>query len=132
MVSHCIVNFAFMRLHQHTLIAAVLAGAGVAAAWQSALSAVGWSEERAASIAESFFLSGSSGLPNNGSMSGEIKQQWIGRSPAERAQAIRDLALHAKRYVQTPAFEKLYTGWIKERYNAINHGIQVNNSAPTQ
>ncbi len=35
------------------------------------------------------------------------------------------MALHAKRYVQTPAFEKLYDGWIESRFHAVNHGIKV-------
>jgi hypothetical protein len=114
---------------KHTLVVLSLACAGVAAAWQSALSAVGWTEEQASQIAESFFTGSSTGLPNNGSMAKEIKQRWLGRSAAERAQAIRDLALHAKRYVQTPAFEKLYIGWIKEHYSAVNHGIKIDPNA---
>ena len=120
-----------MRTQKHTLLTvAVLVCAGIAAAWQSPLSAVGWTEERVASIAETFFTNSSHVLPQNGSMPAAIKQRWIGRSPAERAQAIRDLALHAKRYVQTPAFEKLYDGWIQSRYRAVNHGIKINRNAP--
>ena len=120
-----------MRTQKHTVLTVVvLVCAGIATAWQSPLSAVGWTNERVASIAETFFTNSSYVLPQNGSMSPAIKQRWIGRSPVERAQAIRDLALHAKRYVQTPAFEKLYDGWIQSHYRAVNHGIQINRNAP--
>jgi hypothetical protein len=121
-----------MRSHKQILITAIFACAGVAVAWQTSLSAVGWTEERASQIAESFFTNSSAGLPDGGSMSREVKQRWLGRSPAERAQAIRELALHARRYVQTPAFEKLYNGWIKDHYNAVNHGLKIDPSAPAK
>jgi hypothetical protein len=111
-------------------MAAVLVCGGGAAAWQGALSAVGWSEQKASEIAESFFTNTSYVLPDSGSMAPAIKQRWLGRSPAERAQAIRDLALHAKGYVQAPTFQKLYDGWIKEHYRAVNHGIRVDRNAP--
>jgi hypothetical protein len=118
-----------MRPQTYTILAAVLVCAGGAAGWQSALSAVGWTEQRAAEIAESFFTNSSYALPASGSMAPAIKQKWLGRSPAERAQAIRDLALHAKAYVQAPAFQKLYDGWIKEHYRAVNHGIKIDRTA---
>jgi hypothetical protein len=119
-----------MRPQTYTILAAVLVCAGGAAAWQSALSAVGWTEQRASEIAESFFTNSSYALPDSGSMSPAIKQKWLGRSPTERAQAIRDLALHAKGYVQAPAFQKLYDGWIKDHYRAVNHGIKLDRNAP--
>ena len=108
--------------------ATVLIACAAATAWQSALSAVGWSEDRSAKMAESFFT-GSRMLPGGGAMSAEVKQRWIGKAPGERAQAIRELALQAKRYVQTPAFEKLHAQWIKDRYDAVNHGIKVEPNA---
>jgi hypothetical protein len=116
---------------QRVLLAAFVLSAGAAAAWQTAVSAVGWSDAQLESIAHNFFTaSGPANLPNGGSMSAETKKRWIGRAPAERAQAIRDLSLHAKRYVQTPAFENLYNGWIKDRYDAVNHGIKADRNAP--
>lgn len=119
-----------MRSSRKIVIAVSLACAGVAAAWQTALSTVGWTEEQAAEIAESFFTNSSTVLPNGGSMSAQIKQRWLGRTPGERAQAIRELALHAKRYVQTPAFEKFYAGWIRDHYRAVNHGMKIDPNAP--
>jgi hypothetical protein len=118
-----------MRQNQRTfLIGSLILCAGVATAWQTALSSVGWSDQRAAEIAEHFFTSGLA-LPENGSMSPAVKARWIGKSPAERAQTIRELALYAKKYVQAPGFEKTYNGWIAEHYRAVNHGIKVNAAA---
>jgi hypothetical protein len=120
-----------MRQNRHfTVLTILIACAGAAAAWQTALSAVGWSEQKAAQVAESLFTSSSMMLPDNGSMPPAVKARWIGKTPAERAQAIRELALYAKKYVQAPAFEKLYTGWMKEHYDAVNHGIKP--SAPAE
>ena len=65
-------------------------------------------------------------------MSPAVKARWIGKSPAERAQAIRELALYAKKYVQAPGFEKTYNGWIAEHYRAVNHGIKVNTDAAAE
>ena len=119
-----------MRLNRRTVvIVCLIACAGVAAAWQSALSAVGWSEEAAMQIAESFFANSSMKLPAGGSMSAQTKARWIGKTPAERAAAIRELALYTKGRLQTPAFEKIYSGWIKSHYNAVNHGIKVDPNA---
>jgi hypothetical protein len=112
-------------------ITAVILCAGAAAAWQTALSSVGWSEQRAAEIAESFFTTDQS-LPDNGSISPAVKSRWIVKSPAERALAIRELALYAKKYVQAAAFEKTYNGWIAEHYHAVNHGLKVNTPAAAE
>jgi hypothetical protein len=119
-----------MNKTRSLLLVSLLVCAGAATAWQSALSAVGWTDEKAAGIAESFFSNSGYFLPNNGAIDAEIKKRWIGRSPAERTQAIRDLALHAKRHVQNPAFEKLYNGWILQTYDAVNHGIKIDPNAP--
>jgi len=112
----------------------LIAGAGGAAAWQSALAAVGWSEANAESIAKSFFTTSDPGwLPGGGFVESAVRQKWIGRSPAERTQAIRELAVYARRYVQSPAFEKLYAGWIQENYGAVNHGIKLDpDAAPAE
>lgn len=116
------------------LVASILVlCAGVATAWQSALSSVGWTEAQVSEIAERFFTNSSpNALPNNGYLSREVKQRWIGRAPAERAQAVRELARYARSYVQTPAFEKLYNGWIEKRYQAVNHGIKAEKAPATQ
>jgi hypothetical protein len=111
------------------IIATLIACAGAAVAWQTAISSVGWSEEQASRIAESFFTGGSHTLPGLSYLSPATKQRWIGRTPAEKAQAIRELALYARKYVQTPTFEKVYDGWIRQRYGAVNHGIRVDTNA---
>jgi hypothetical protein len=51
--------------------------------------------------------------------------QWKSKGPAERAQAVREMALYAKRMVASPAFVAMYSGWIKNRYQAVDHGIKI-------
>ena len=58
------------------------------------------------------------------SLSGPMRTLWKSKGPAERAQEVRDLAAYAKKYVSTPAFEKMYNEWIKATYHAVDHGLR--------
>ena len=98
---------------RNTLVVfAVCTGVGVA--WQSGLAAVGLKDADVPEIAKSYFLNGDSGvLPGLYSLSGPMRTLWKSKGPAQRAQEVRDLAAYAKKYVSAPAFEKMYTEWIK-------------------
>src|SRR3954471_10777460 len=111
------------------LFAVSLFAATMALAWQGGLSAVGWADAEAAKIAEAYFSVDYEGLPGVGFLSGPMRKQWLARSGADRAAAIRDLALYAKRFVSTPAFEKAYDGWIRDHFDAINHGLKLDAAA---
>jgi hypothetical protein len=108
----------------------VAAGATVALAWQGGVAIVGITDADAQQIAHSFFGSSSrDSLPGPYFLKGSMAAQWKAKGPAERAQAVREMALYAKRFVSTPAFAAMYTGWIKDRYHAIDHGLKVDEKA---
>lgn len=48
-----------------------------------------------------------------------------GMSEDERAQAVREIAAMAKAVVLSPAFQKAHDDYIKQHYNAVNHGLKV-------
>jgi len=106
---------------------------GLAVAWQGGLAAVGLKDSDVPEIAKSYFLNGDAGaLPGLYSLSGPMRTLWKSKGPAERAQEIRDLAAYAKKYVSTPAFEKMYNEWIKTAYHAVDHGIKIDAAADAQ
>ncbi len=106
---------------------------GVAVAWQSGLAAVGLKDADVPEIAKSYFLNGDSGaLPGLYSLSGPMRTLWKSKGPAQRAQEVRDLAAYAKKYVSTPAFEKMYNEWIKTQYHAVDHGMKIDPQADAQ
>jgi hypothetical protein len=58
-----------------------------------------------------------------------VAAQWKAKSAAERVQAVREMALYAKRLVSSPAFAATYNTWIKERYHAVAPGISLDSRA---
>jgi hypothetical protein len=115
------------------LLVALAVGSGIAVAWQGGLAAVGLKDADIPEIAKSYLLSGDSGaLPGLYSLSGPMRTLWKGKGAAERAQEIRDLAAYAKKYVSTPAFEKMYNEWIKAQYHAVDHGMKIDAQADAQ
>jgi hypothetical protein len=111
-------------------LAAALAVSAAAFAWQGGLSAIGLKDSDATQLARNYLLSsGDGGLPGIYSMSRPMQDLWKKKGPAERTQEIRELAVVAKAMVSTPAFEKAYNEWIKERYSAIDHGIKTEDTA---
>jgi hypothetical protein len=94
-------------------------------AWQGGIAMVGLSDAEAEQVARSFFGSSSLSLPGPYFLKGPMAAQWKGKAPAERAQAVREMALYAKRMVSSPAFAATYNGWIKDRYHAADHGLKL-------
>lgn len=95
------------------------------AAWQAALSVVGVKESDGPLIAKTYLLGSSNpDLPLYFSVSGDMRSAWKSKGPAERSQEIRDLAAYAKQFLATPAFQKTFDDWIKQSYNAVDHGLK--------
>lgn len=108
------------------LVTLVFAALSLVIALQNPLAVPGWTGEDVPRLAQGFLTSDGAGASSFlGWVTGPARQAWAKRTPAERAQAVRDLAAFAKRYIQTAGFEKTYNEWIKESYGAVDHGIQV-------
>jgi hypothetical protein len=107
------------------LILACFALSAGALAWQGGIAIVGLSDIEAQNVAKNFFGSSSLSLPGPYFLKGPMAAQWKAKAPAERAQAVREMALYAKRLVSSPAFAATYNAWIKERYHAVDHGISL-------
>jgi hypothetical protein len=107
------------------LIPACLVFSAAALAWQGGVALVGVSDPEAQNIAKSFFGSSSLSLPGPYFLKGPMAAQWKAKSSADRAQAVREMSLYAKRLVTSPAFATTYSGWIKERYRAVDHGLKI-------
>jgi hypothetical protein len=105
------------------LFGAVTAGL----AWQNGIALAGLTDADAQKIARDFFENtGPGSLPGPGSvLRGPLIAKWKAAGPAERAQAVREMALYAKSLVSSPAFETTYNAWIKDRYHAVDHGGKV-------
>ena len=71
----------------------MFAAVATAFAWQGGLAAVGWADAEASKIAEAYFSVDYEGLPGINFLSGPMRKQWLTRNGADRAAAIRDLAL---------------------------------------
>jgi hypothetical protein len=100
------------------------------AAWQAALSAVGVKESDGSLIAKTYLLGGSNpDLPLYFSVPGDMRNAWKSKGATERSQEIRDLAAYAKQFLDTPAFQKTFDDWIKQSYNAIDHGLKPQDPA---
>jgi hypothetical protein len=106
-------------------IVAILAVAMGALAWQGGIAVVGMTDTEAQNVAKNFFGSSGNDLPGPYFLKRPVAAQWKAKGPAERAQAVREMAQYAKRMVLSPAFAAVYAGWIKERYRAVDHGIQI-------
>jgi hypothetical protein len=107
------------------LIVACFALSAAALAWQGGVALVGLTDADAQNVAKSFFGSSSLSLPGAYILKGPMAAQWKAKSPAERVQAVREMSLYAKRMVASPGFATLYNGWIKDRFHAVDHGINV-------
>lgn len=114
-------------------VAAVLAALTVCA-FQSALTPAGWTDTQANAMAKSFFSNSHANLTFFlGYVTKPVKENLRTKPPAERAQIVKNLALHAKKMVQSPGFGQLHTAWIRESLNAVDHGIKVEpNAAPAE
>jgi hypothetical protein len=122
-----------MASHIRNTFVALAVCTSTMVAWQGGLAAVGLKDANVPEIAKSYFLSSDSGaLPGLYSLSGSMRTLWKSKGPAERAQENRDLAAYAKKYVSTPAFEKMYTEWIRTTYHAVDHGMKIDPQADAQ
>lgn len=122
-----------MASHIRNTFVALAVCTSTMVAWQGGLAAVGLKDANVLEIAKSYFLSGDSGaFPGLYSLSGSMRTLWKSKGPAERPQEIRDLAAYAKKYVSTPAFENIYTEWIKTTYHAVDHGMKIDPRADAQ
>ena len=114
--------------------ASLLAGAAICAscilAWQTGPAAVGWTDSDAPRIAKAFLVdTDAARLPGSYLIKPAVRKQLLALGGAERARIVQELARYAKSYASTPAFAKLYDGWIAQRYQAVNHGIKVDPAA---
>lgn len=60
---------------------------------------------------------------------GAVKDALLAMSDSGRATVARELGLAAKAFVMSPAFQASYEAYIKNAYNAVNHGITVTSQA---
>lgn len=104
----------------------IAVGSLLVCAWDGAISSLGISESSALASAKRALIEENGGAPNSWALSAALRKAWQNRSAAERAQQAHDLAVWAKDFVSTPAFETAYNGWIKERFNAVDHGLKGN------
>src|SRR4051794_12164090 len=89
-----------MRYTRNTMMLAVVSCVG-AVAIEGGLSAIGWNEADAWRIAETYFANQLRGaLPCTGLLTAGIKRQWAGRGPAERAQAVHEVAVESGPHCQ--------------------------------
>jgi hypothetical protein len=124
-------------MRKPTLFAAVLiavSGGSLVGllAWQSALPKVGltqkdveaWATE---SINEATDATGDWEVPGvSASASAAIQAM----TPDQRAALVRDVLALVKTYVMSPAFRAAHTARIKEKHQAVDHGIDVNSFGP--
>jgi len=102
-------------------------------AWQGGLATIGLNDSDVPQIAETYLLGNEPGaLPGMYSLSGPMHALWKSKGPTERAQEIRELAAYAKKFVSSPAFEKMYNGWIKTSFHAVDHGLKIDDNADAQ
>jgi hypothetical protein len=107
------------------LIPLSLTLAAAAVAWQGGVALVGLTDADAQEVAKNFFASSANDLPGPYFLKGPMAAQWKAKSPADRAVAVREMSLYAKRLVSSPAFAAAYAAWIKDRYRAVDHGIKI-------
>lgn len=92
-------------------------------AWDGALGRLGLKDQDIVRIAEQECRKDYLGeLPYTTSAA---RRALKGMSQDERAQAVREIAAIAKALVLSPAFEKAHDEYIKQHYNAVNHGRKV-------
>jgi hypothetical protein len=56
---------------------------------------------------------------------GAVKDALLAMSDGGRAAIVKELGLAAKTFVMSPAFQASYETYIKNAYNAVNHGITI-------
>jgi hypothetical protein len=116
-------------LSRSRFLLACFSATAVALAWQGGVAAVGMSDAEAQNVAKSFFSSSGLNLPGPYFLKGAVAAQMKTKSAAERAPVVRDMSLYAKRLVSSPAFASMYNGWIKDHYQAVDHGIKIDPQA---
>lgn len=114
-------------------LCAVALVSSAALAWQGMLGTLGWTEQdKSAAVRQALLNDGLYSLPGTVQLKRAVKDAWAARPAADRVALIRELAAAAKGYIMAPAFEKTWDEWIKSSYNAVNHGIKVNQQAEMQ
>lgn len=56
---------------------------------------------------------------------GAVKDALLAMNDSGRAAIVKELGLAARAFVMSPAFQASYDAYIKNAYNAVNHGITV-------
>lgn len=113
-----------------SIILTVIA-AGGAWAWQDSLGQLALTRETFERLITNYvFSSGSAGdlssrLPGMGRAG---TQALMAMSDPARAAVVKELGLAAKSLVMSPAFAAAYEQHLKTTYNAVNHGITVNDT----
>jgi hypothetical protein len=97
-----------IRRTRQILVALALAAAALA--WQGGVPAVGLTDTDAQNVARSSFSYSGNDIPGPYFLKGPMAAQWKAKAPAERAQAVREMALYARRMVSSPAFATMYSG----------------------
>ncbi len=111
--------------------AATLFICGAAAfSFDGLLATLGWSDQDRNVIARQALLDdGFHSLPGTYTLKRPVKTAWEARPAADRVALVQEFAALAKSTVSSPAFEKTYDTWIKDRYSAVNHGLKVDDQA---
>jgi hypothetical protein len=60
---------------------------------------------------------------------GAVKDALLAMNDSGRATIVKELGLAAKSFVMSPAFQASYDAYIKNAYNAVNHGITVTSNS---
>jgi hypothetical protein len=111
---------------------AALAGlaATAAFAWQGLTGTLGWTEQdKGVIVRQGLLEEGMFVLPGTFQLKQAVKTAWIARPAVDRVALVKELTAAAKAYVMTPGFEKTYDEWIRQRFNAVNHGIVADPNA---
>ncbi|GEM_PF-3100987 len=107
--------------------------AGVLMGWQSMMATLGWTDQDKSVVARQGLLNeGLTELPGSQHLKRAVKDAWDSRPAADRVVLMRELSGAAKTYAMAPGFEKTYDEWIRQRFNAVNHGIKVDPQAESQ
>jgi hypothetical protein len=94
------------------------------------MAAAGWTDADAPRVARAFLIdTGVNDVPGVYLIKLPVRKQLQALGGPARARTVKELVQAAKAYSSTPAFAKLYEGWIASRYGAVNHGIQVPDQA---
>jgi hypothetical protein len=96
------------------------------------MAVAGWTDADAPRVAQASLVDHDvNDFPGVYLVKDQVRKQLQAMPGPARAQGVKELAQAAKAYSSTPAFPKLYDQWIANRFQAVDHGIKVQDRAQT-